>query len=173
MNPTPIIDTDKVSTLRRPKLGRLADTLTERLAMAKTNKLTHSEFLQILLSDEVTRRDATPRPRTAGAAARGSTPTMRLKHWDVTTEAAFDHKLWDQLCSLRFVENAVNVLIMGPVGVGKTFLATAFGHIAVRRRHSVRFERADRLHKRLRTARVDNSHDALAPQAPTRRPVDP
>ena len=49
---------------------------------------------------------------------------------------------------------------MGPVGVGKTFLATALGHIAVRRRHSVHFERADRLHKRLRAARLDNSHDA-------------
>ncbi len=43
---------------------------------------------------------------------------------------------------------------------GKTFLATALGHIAVRRRHSVHFERADRLHKRLRVARLDNSHDA-------------
>ena len=49
---------------------------------------------------------------------------------------------------------------MGPVGVGKTFLATALGHIAVRRRTSVHFERADQLFKRLRVARLDNSHDA-------------
>ena len=48
---------------------------------------------------------------------------------------------------------------MGPVGVGKTFLATALGHIAVRRRRSVHFERADRLFKRLRIARLDNSPD--------------
>src|SRR5918911_3320081 len=46
-----------------------------------------------------------------------------------------------------------------PVGVGKTFLATALGHIAVRRRHSVHFERCDRLLKRLRASRLDNSHD--------------
>ena len=49
---------------------------------------------------------------------------------------------------------------MGPVGVGKTFLATALGHIAVRRRRSVHFERADQLFKRLRIARLDNSLDA-------------
>ena len=49
---------------------------------------------------------------------------------------------------------------MGPVGVGKTFLATALGHIAVRRRRSVHFERADQLFKRLRIARLDNSIDA-------------
>ena len=49
---------------------------------------------------------------------------------------------------------------MGPVGVGKTFLATALGHAAVRRRYSVHFERCDRLLKRLHATRLDNSHDA-------------
>ena len=49
---------------------------------------------------------------------------------------------------------------MGPVGVGKTFLATALGHAAIRRRYSVHFERADQLLKRLKAARLDNSHDA-------------
>ncbi len=51
-------------------------------------------------------------------------------------------------------------MILGPVGVGKTFLATALGHIAVRRRHSVHFERADVMLKRLKASRLDNSHDA-------------
>ena len=49
---------------------------------------------------------------------------------------------------------------MGPVGVGKTFLATALGHAAVRRRYSVVFQRADVLLKKLRASRLDNSHDA-------------
>ncbi len=49
---------------------------------------------------------------------------------------------------------------MGPVGVGKTFVATALGHTAIRRRRSVHFERTDRLLKRLRVSRLDNSHDA-------------
>lgn len=48
---------------------------------------------------------------------------------------------------------------MGPVGTGKTFLATALDHAAVRTRHTVHFERADQLLKRLRAARLDNSHD--------------
>jgi len=51
-------------------------------------------------------------------------------------------------------------VILGPVGVGKTFLATALGHVAVRRGCSVHFERADVLLKRLEATRLDNSHDA-------------
>jgi DNA replication protein DnaC len=44
--------------------------------------------------------------------------------------------------------------------VGKTFLANALGQAACRRRVSVHFERADRLHKRLKAARLDQSHEA-------------
>jgi DNA replication protein DnaC len=61
--------------------------------------------------------------------------------------------------SLRFLADAHNVLIMGPVGVGKTFLANALGHIAVRRGHTVHTERADKLFKRLKAARFDASYE--------------
>ena len=158
MTPTPAVDADLVATLRRLKLGQLVDTLPERLALAKTNKLTHAEFLGVVLADEVARRDTTSASRRARAA--GLDPTMTLDRWDPTANVTYDRTVWDELCSLRFVDSAHNAIVMGPVGVGKTFLATALGHIAVRRRRSVHFERADRLFKRLRIARLDNSHDA-------------
>jgi DNA replication protein DnaC len=63
------------------------------------------------------------------------------------------------LTSLRFLADAYNVLIMGPVGVGKTFLANALGDIAVRRGHSVHSERADKLFKRLKAARLDGTYE--------------
>ena len=66
----------------------------------------------------------------------------------------------DELCSLRFVDAGHNAVIMGPVGVGKTFVANALGHAAVRRRYTVSFWRTDVLLKRLRASRLDNSHDA-------------
>ena len=156
MNPT--IDADLAATLRRLKLGQVIATLPERLALAKTNKLSHAEFLQIVLADEISRRDSTS--ATLRAKAAGLDPTMMFDRWDPTATVTYDRKLVDQLVSLRFIENSNNVIIMGPVGVGKTFVATALGHTAIRRRHSVHFERADRLLKRLRVARLDNSHDA-------------
>jgi DNA replication protein DnaC len=156
--PVPAIDAELAATLRRVKLGQVLDTLPDRLALAKANKLSHAEFLQLVLADEVTRRDTTSAARRAHAA--GLDPSMILERWDATAQVSFDRHVLDELCSLRFVEAAHNAIVMGPVGVGKTFLVTALGHIAVRRRRSVHFERADRLFKRLRIARLDNSLDA-------------
>jgi DNA replication protein DnaC len=156
--PAPTTSAELRALLRRLKLGRCLDTLPERLALAKARSLGHAEFLELVLADEVTRRDthsADLRAKTAGLDA-----TMRLENWDDTAEVAFDHATLDELASLRFVDAAHNVIILGPVGVGKTFLATALGHAAVRRRYSVHFERGDQLFKRLKASRLDNSHDA-------------
>jgi DNA replication protein DnaC len=156
MNPT--LDPDLTATLRRLKLGQVIATLPDRLALAKTNKLGHAEFLLTILSDEVARRDSTS--ATLRSKAAGLDTSMQLDRWDPTTTVTYDRALLDELVSLRFIEAGHNAIIMGPVGVGKTFVATALGHTAIRRRHSVHFERTDRLLKRLRVSRLDNSHDA-------------
>jgi DNA replication protein DnaC len=155
--PTPIVNAELKALLRRVKLGKLLDTLPERLALAKANGLAHAEFLELLLADEATRRDITSaalRARTAGLDA-----TMTIDAWDDTTNVTYDRATWNELVSLRFIDAGHNAVIMGPVGVGKTFLATALGHAAIRRRYSVHFERTDTMLKRLRASRLDNSHD--------------
>ena len=85
---------------------------------------------------------------------------MVLEAWDESAKITYDRQVWAELVSLRFVDHARNAFILGPVGVGKTFLATALGHIACRRRIRVHFERADRLHKRLKASRLDASYEA-------------
>jgi hypothetical protein len=54
--------------MRRLKLGQLLDTLPERLALARSNRLPHHDFLEMLLADEVTRRDRESAARRAKAA---------------------------------------------------------------------------------------------------------
>jgi DNA replication protein DnaC len=85
-------------------------------------------------------------------------PGMQLEAWDESTKVTFDRQLWAELTSMRFLTDSYNVLIMGPVGVGKTFLANALGHAAVRRKWTVHSERADKLFKRLRAARLDHTY---------------
>lgn len=158
MTTTPIVSPELKALLRRVKLGRCLDTLPERLALAHTGGMGHAEFLELVLADEVTRRETTSADRRARTA--GLDPAMTLDRWDDTANITHDRATWTELCSLRFIDAGHNAVIMGPVGVGKTFLATALGHAAVRRRYSVHFERCDRLLKRLRASRLDNSHDA-------------
>jgi DNA replication protein DnaC len=153
----PTITPELKALLRRVKLGRCLDTLPERLALATTGGMGHAEFLELVLADEVTRRETTSAERRSRAA--GLDPEMTVDRWDDSAHITYDRAIWNELCSLRFVESGHNAVIMGPVGVGKTFLATALGHAAIRRRFSVHFERCDRMLKRLRASRLDNSHD--------------
>src|SRR5487761_713933 len=133
MNPHPPTVSPELKVLmRRLKLGRLLDTLPERLALARTHNLVHTEFLEQLFSDEVQRRDSD----SAGLRAHKARldPTMTLEAWDEEAKITYDRAVWSDLVSLRFVEQARNAFVLGPVGVGKPFLANALGHIACRRR---------------------------------------
>jgi len=157
--PGPIaVSPELKAVLRRLKLGKMLDTLPERLALARQNHLPHHDFLELVLSDEITRRDR------AGAEVRARAarldPAMTIERWDDTAKVRFDRDLWGELTTLRFVEDTANVLILGPVGVGKTFMASALGHVACRRARTVHFERSDRMLKRLKASRLDLSHEA-------------
>ena len=131
------IGADLSTILRTLKLSGLKDTLPERLALARQQQLGHAAFLELLLSDEVGRRES--RSAMLRAAKAGLEPAMRVETWDEHPELSYDRTLWSDLTSLRFAEAGTGVLILGPVGVGKTHLATALGHIAIRRRRSVLF----------------------------------
>jgi len=69
---TPTVTPELKALLRRVKLGRCLDTLPERLALAHTGGLGHAEFLDLVLADEVTRRETTS--ADAAPAPPGSTP---------------------------------------------------------------------------------------------------
>jgi hypothetical protein len=73
------VSTDLKALMRRLKLGQLLDTLPERLALARTNRLPHHDFLDLMFADEVTRRDRESAARRAKAAHLG--PAMQLQAW--------------------------------------------------------------------------------------------
>ena len=155
---TDTIQAELKDTLRRLKLGRLLDTLPDRLTLARQQKMPHQDFLLLALGDEISRRDSAA--TTQRAARAHLEPDHQLERWDATAKIQYDQALFNELVSLRFIEARAHVAIVGPVGVGKTFLAHALGHLACRRAHSVLALRADRMLKALRHARLDNSYDA-------------
>jgi DNA replication protein DnaC len=153
-----LISADLKAVMRRLRLGKLLDTLPERLALARQQKTPHQDFLFTLLSDECQRRDSAAATTRAERALLD--PEMVLERWDPTAKVTYDEALLAELVSLRFVEAHRHVTIVGPVGVGKTFIAHALGHIACRRGHTVLALRADRLLKALKHARLDHSYEA-------------
>jgi len=155
--PAPTVTPELRQLLRRLKLGKSLDTLPERLALARSQKLGHAAFLELVLADEVERRDRTGTARRAQAARLDK--AMTLDTWDADTPVVYDRALWGELTTLAFVEHHHGAFILGPVGVGKTHLAHALGHIACRRRLRVHADRADRLFKRLKAARLDASYE--------------
>ncbi|MEI2775241.1 MAG: ATP-binding protein [Tetrasphaera sp.] len=158
--PGPIdpVGADLTRTLKALKLGQMTQTLPERLALARQRKMSHATFLQLVLADEITRRES--RSAMLRARSAGLDPAMRLDAWDELDDLTYDRELLADLATLRFTEAGNGVLILGPVGVGKTHCATALGHIAIRRRLSVHAARADKLFTRLRAARLDHTLDA-------------
>ena len=141
------------------KLGRLLDTLPERLALARTESLPHADFLD-RCSCPTRSTAATATSADAAGPGRQARPGHAARHLQHRQCRRAMTAALGELCSLRFLDDARGALILGPVGVGKTHLATALGHIAIRRRHSVHFARADQLFRRLKAARLDNTVEA-------------
>jgi DNA replication protein DnaC len=154
-----IISAELCAAMKQLRLGQLLATLPERITLAEKEALPIEDFLTGLLTDEIERRKGAAASRRAEAA--GLDPDMVFERWDKTSKVTFDRRVLQELSSLRFVEAHRNVVLLGPVGVGKTFVASALGHIACRSGFNVRFHRADNLLRLLRQSRLDNSREAL------------
>jgi DNA replication protein DnaC len=141
--------------LKRLRLGYLLNTLPERLALARRDQMDYAAFLQILLSDEITRRNN--RNLEIHLKAAGFEEVCRLEDFDWTAEITVDRRLLDAVFSLDFLNRHEHALFVGPVGVGKSFLAQSIGYAAVRAGNSVRFTRADAFFRTLAQARVDHT----------------
>jgi DNA replication protein DnaC len=156
---TPIVSTELRDALKRLRLGPILDTLPERITLAEKEEMPLQDFVLLILTDEISRRQSTAAVRRADEA--GLDPDMVFERWDKTAKVHYDRRVLSELATLRFIEGHRNVIILGPVGVGKTFIAHALGHVACRGTFNVRMFRADELLRRLRQSRMDNSRDAL------------
>jgi len=152
------LSVDLRRALKALRLGKLLPVLPERLRQARERKMDPEDALLMVLSDEVQRRR---RQRLSLRASKaGLEPDLVFEEWDSSAEVTYDRHLLDELRTLRFVEQHHHVLILGPVGVGKTMLAHALGHLAVQRDWSVHCRSAKALFHDLRASRLDASHEA-------------
>jgi DNA replication protein DnaC len=144
-------------TLRALKLFGMLETLETRLAQATAGDIGHIELLQCLCEDEAARRDATGLERRLRAAHLEQTAT--IEDYDFSFNPKIPAAQIRDLATLRFVEAGESVILHGPVGVGKSMIAQALAHQAMRRGHSAVFTKTSRLLADLAGGHADRSFE--------------
>ena len=142
--------------LRDLKLHGMLEGLTRRLKEAEAEGLGCEDVIACLLHDEVEyRRNARVKLLLRTAAFRQS---ASLEGLDYAPARGLDKKRIADLAGCRFIRDGLSVLILGPTGAGKTYLASAIGNAACRRGHTTLFFRLNNLIEQMALARVKGTY---------------
>jgi DNA replication protein DnaC len=135
------------------RLPAAADALTTILDAARDEDLSVTAAMEQLLAVEVA---AVQARRHAGLLRFASLPApYRIEDFDFTAQPGVEEKLIRELTSLRFLDDAGNVLLIGQPGTGKTMLAIGLAHAAIEAGHRVYFTTAADLAKRCKRAALE------------------
>jgi DNA replication protein DnaC len=142
--------------LRQLKLSGMRDSIAARAEEARAKGLDPLEFVLLLIDDELARRDGDAIHRRIRAARFEDVCDLRDFDFSYNPEIP-KARIWE-LASGRFIEEHAAVLLCGPTGVGKSFVAQALGLEACRQQRSVLFTKASALLADLAGGRTDGSY---------------
>lgn len=137
------------------KLYGMRDGLSEQMEQASFASLAFEERISMLVDREWTDRESRKLHNRIKAAKLKVQASM--EDIDYRASRGLDASLMRSLADCRFVSAASSVILTGPTGTGKTYLACALAHQAMRRGHTALYFRAPRLFEALRISRADGS----------------
>ena len=147
---------DKLTQLRLPAFRA---ALEEQLHNPQYSDLPFQDRLGLLVDRECIRRDNNRLQRRL-RAARLSLPAT-VEDLDLSPSRGIDRRLVLQLAQGEWINQHLNILVLGPTGVGKSFLACALAHSACRHNFTVRYQRTSRLLQLITLAHADGSYAKL------------
>ena len=153
MNPVPEI----TPHLKQLRLSGILDSIEARNRQAIDSKLAYTEFLALLIGDEVARREQKKFALRLRRAAFRATKT--LEQFDFDRLPHLNRSLVHDLATGRYLAEKAPVLIVGPCGTGKSHLAQALGHCAVRQGVDVVFTTCAALTQSLNAARAVGGYE--------------
>lgn len=125
------------TTLKQLRLPGIRQNLSIRLQEAQASQLSHEQFLELLIQDEVALRSDRKAERAIKAAR--FLNMKPLDHFDWQFNPNIDRRRILELATCAFIRRHTDLLFIGPPGTGKTHLAQAIGYEAIKRGHSVRY----------------------------------
>jgi DNA replication protein DnaC len=131
---------DKLTRLRLPAFRA---ALEEQLHNPQYAELCFEDRLGLLVDCECTHRDNSRLSRRLKAAQLPLPAT--LEDLDLSASRGLDRRLVFYLAQGEWISQHLNLLVLGPTGVGKTFLSCALAHSACRHNFTVRYHRTSRL----------------------------
>lgn len=118
------------NALKKLRLSGLVQSLEVRLQEATGNRLNHAEFLELILQDELAVRNERLIGRRVKVAA--FRELKALDEFDWSFNPSIKKKQVYDLATCRFIREAKDLLLLGPPGTGKSFLAQALGYQAIK-----------------------------------------
>ena len=137
--------------LRTLGLAAMADTFLQMQLDPAAAELSREDWLGLLLEREVTARDNKRLSRRLSQARLRQ--NALVEDTDFRAPRGLDRALFHQLAGCDWIRHSQHLVISGPTGVGKSWLACALGHKACREGFSVLYRRAPRLFAELTVAR--------------------
>jgi DNA replication protein DnaC len=143
--------------LKQLRLSGILDSLEARNRQAIDSQLAYTDFLALLVSDEVARREQKKFSLRLRRAQFRTTKT--LDQFDFERLPQLNRALVHDLATGRYLQERAPVLIVGPCGTGKSHLAQALGHCAVRQGVDVVFTTCAGLTQSLNAARAIGAYE--------------
>ena len=151
-----MLNEQTLSTLNALKFFGMAKSFGDKLCHPHSADLSHQEFFGLIVQDEKTYRDNLRLKRLL-ANAKLKQPAA-LEDIDYKHPRGLNKQTLLELSSQQWMAHHQNVLLTGPSGVGKSYIACALGNFAARQGHTVLYLRAPRLFETLLQAKADGSH---------------
>jgi DNA replication protein DnaC len=153
MNPMPQLQ----PLLKQLRLSGILDSLEARNRQAIESKLAYTDFLALLIQDEIARRE---QRHFSGRLRKAQVLLDKtLDRFDFAYNPAVNHGQIADLATGRFIGEKAPVLIVGPTGTGKSHLAQALGHCALRQGYEILFTTQTKLLASLHAARATDTFE--------------
>ncbi|MBN2858849.1 MAG: IS21-like element helper ATPase IstB [Sphaerochaetaceae bacterium] len=151
-----MIAADMLPRLKALRMGGMIHSLEERVKQASDSDMGYLEFLELLLNDEVNRRES--RKYQSRLTEACVDPGKRYDSFNFRMSPTVSRGTMETLMTCEYINRSENVILIGPSGTGKSHLSQALANKAVKMGYKVLFKQAHKLLNTLNSRRADGGY---------------